>query len=137
MKKPRYYTVLTPEVRYNKKISANEKILYSEIFTLSQKSGGCFASNEFFAKLYGVHKVTISKWISTLKSEKLIKISYHIQDGNVEKRVITPLSENVNPPKSKRLPPLSENAKYNNTSINKSNSSFSSDEDEIIFGGFI
>ena len=103
MDKPTYYTIIPAEVRYNKKISANEKVLYSEIFTLSQKSGGCFASNGFFAELYGVHKTTISKWISTLKEEKLIRISYQIQNGNVEKRTINPLSSNTQPrtPKGK------------------------------------
>ena len=105
MDKPTYYTIIPAEVRYNKKISANEKVLYSEIFTLAQKGGTCFASNGFFADLYGVHKVTISKWISTLKEHKLIKISYKIESGKVEKRIITPLSRNVNPPKSDDLPP--------------------------------
>lgn len=93
MDKPTYYTIIPAEVRYNKKISANEKVLYSEIFTLAQKGGTCFASNGFFAELYGVHKRTIIKWISTLKEQKLIKISYQIKNGNVEKRIITPLAQ--------------------------------------------
>ena len=129
MDKPTYYTIIPSEVRYNKNISANEKVLYSEIYTLSQKSGGCFASNGFFAELYGVHKNTISKWISTLKEEKLIRISYQIQNGNVEKRTITPLNEKLNTPKPKAEYPLNEKLKYNNTRYNNSS--------EIILGDII
>ena len=133
MDKPTYYTIIPAEVRYNKKISANEKVLYSEIFTLAQKSGTCFASNGFFADLYGVHKSTISKWISTLKEHKLIKISYNIEGGKVEKRVITPLAPNANPPTPKRQPPLAPNAKYNNTRYNNKGSK----DEEIILGEII
>ena len=133
MDKPTYYTIIPAEVRYNKKISANEKVLYSEIFTLAQKGGTCFASNGFFADLYGVHKSTISKWISTLKEHKLIKISYKIESGKVEKRIITPLSRNVNPPKSDDLPPLSRGTKYNNTRYNNKGSK----DEEIILGEII
>lgn len=133
MDKPTYYTIIPAEVRYNKKISANEKVLYSEIFTLAQKGGTCFASNGFFADLYGVHKSTISKWISTLKEHKLIKISYNIEGGKVEKRVITPLAPNANPPTPKRQPPLAPNAKYNNTRYNNKGSK----DEEIILGEII
>ena len=133
MDKPTYYTIIPADVRYNKKISANEKVLYSEIFTLAQKEGTCFASNGFFADLYGVHKVTISKWISTLKEHKLIKISYKIESGKVEKRIITPLSRNVNPPKSDDLPPLSRRTKYNNTRYNNKGNK----DEEIILGEII
>ena len=129
MDKPTYYTIIPAEVRYNKKISANEKVLYSEIFTLAQKGGTCFASNGFFADLYGVHKSTISKWISTLKEHKLIKISYNIEGGKVEKRVITPLAPNANPPTPKRQPPLAPNAKYNNSRYNNKGSK---DEENIL-----
>jgi hypothetical protein len=133
MDKPTYYTIIPAEVRYNKKISANEKVLYSEIFTLAQKGGTCFASNGFFADLYGVHKTTISKWISTLKEHKLIKISYNIESGKVEKRIITPLARNANPPTPKRQYPLAPNAKYNNTRYNNKGS----DKEEIILGEII
>lgn len=133
MDKPTYYTIIPAEVRYNKKISANEKVLYSEIFTLAQKGGTCFASNGFFAELYGVHKNTISKWISTLNEHKLIKISYKIESGKVEKRIITPLNRNVDPPKPKAEYPLNRNAKYNNTRYNNKGS----DKEEIILGEII
>jgi len=133
MDKPTYYTIIPAEVRYNKKISANEKVLYSEIFTLAQKDGTCFASNGFFADLYGVHKTTISKWISTLKEHNLIKISYNIDSGKVDKRIITPLHRNANPPTPKRQPPLAPNAKYNNTRYNNKGS----DKEEIILGKII
>lgn len=133
MDKPTYYTIIPAEVRYNKKISANEKVLYSEIFTLAQKGGTCFASNGFFADLYGVNKRTIQKWISTLKENKLIKISYQIKNGNVEKRIITPLARNGTPPSSKGHPPHVRKGTYNNTRYNNNGS----DKEEIILGEII
>ena len=133
MDKPTYYTIIPAEVRYNKKISANEKVLYSEIFTLAQKGGTCFASNGFFADLYGVDKRSITRWISTLKEHKLIKISYHIKNGNVEKRIITPLVSDVDTPRQKRHPPLDRNVRYNNTRYNNKGS----DKEEIILGKII
>ncbi len=134
MDKPTYYTIIPAEVRYNKKISANEKVLYSEIFTLAQKGGTCFASNGFFADLYGVHKRTIIKWISTLKEQKLIKISYQIKNGNVEKRIITPLAQKGTPSSPKGHPPSARNATYNNTRYNNNKGS---DREEIILGEII
>lgn len=133
MDKPTYYTIIPAEVRYNKKISANEKVLYSEIFTLAQKGGTCFASNGFFADLYGVDKRSIVRWISTLKEHKLIKISYHIKNKNVEKRIITPLVTNVTTPRHKRHPPHDRNVLYNNTRYNNKGS----DKEEIILGEII
>lgn len=67
MEKPIYYSILPSQVRYDKNLSANEKILYSEIVVLAQKKGYCFAQNDFFAELFSVSKNTVSRWISKLE----------------------------------------------------------------------
>lgn len=67
MERPIYYSILPSQVRYDKNISANEKILYSEIVVLAQKKGYCFAQNDFFAELFAVNKNTISRWIVNLE----------------------------------------------------------------------
>ena len=130
MDKPTYYGVLPAEVRYHPKLNSSQKVLYTEIDALSRKQGYCFASNAYFADLYGVHKITISAWIKSLKQAGVIKVHYEITNGNVEMRKITPLSKNTNTPKQKHLPPLSENTKYNNTKYNNGT-------DEIILGEII
>jgi hypothetical protein len=66
IKKPKFYTVLPADVRYDSRLSPLAKILYSEIVTLSNKTGVCFATNRFFAKAYGYCNKTIAQAISDL-----------------------------------------------------------------------
>lgn len=53
-------------VRYDDRLKANEKILYSEIVTLASKNGYCYASNKYLSEIYGVSIVSISNWINRL-----------------------------------------------------------------------
>lgn len=79
---PNYYGIIPAEVRYSK-CSANSKLLYSEITALSNLWGFCKAGNEYFAKLYDVHKNTISAWVSELADAGFIEI--FIENGNQRK----------------------------------------------------
>ena len=130
MDKPTYYGVLPAEVRYHPALNSSQKVLYTEIDALSTKKGYCFASNAYFADLYGVQKSTISAWIKALKDAKVIKVYYDISNGNVGVRKITPLLKNQNPPSEKSKAPLMKNHKYNNTKYNNTT-------DEIILGKII
>ena len=130
MDKPTYYGVLPAEVRYHPELNSSQKVLYTEIDALSTKKGYCFASNAYFADLYGVQKSTISAWIKALKDAKVIKVYYDISNGNVGVRKITPLLKNQNPPSQKSKEPLLKNQKYNNTKYNNTT-------DEIILGKII
>ena len=71
--KPIYYSILPSQVRYDKNLSANEKILYSEIVVLSQKKGYCFAQNKFFEDVFAVSKASIIRWIKNLEKLGYIK----------------------------------------------------------------
>ena len=88
--KPSYYSILTSEVRYDKRLSDSEKLLYAEITSLTQKNGECWAGNKYFSELYGVHEKTISKRISKLKKLKYIEVKMKYKTGTkqIEKRVI-------------------------------------------------
>lgn len=87
---PNYYSITPATVRYDKDLKANEKLLYGEISSLCNKSGYCYATNEYFASLYDVHKNTISVWISNLQKKHYIesKIIYKENSKIIDKRII-------------------------------------------------
>ena len=87
---PNYYSILIPEIRYNKELSDKEKLLYSEITALSNKNGYCFASNKYFAELYDVTPIWISKCINHLKELGFIDIELIKNEDNnaIDKRII-------------------------------------------------
>ena len=68
------YTVIPAKVRYNPNLRDKAKLLYGEILMLCKKSedGYCWATNEYFAKLYGVSRSTISSLIKELVEEHYI-----------------------------------------------------------------
>jgi DNA-binding transcriptional regulator YhcF (GntR family) len=71
--KPNFYAVIPANVRYSD-LKANAKLLYGEITALSYKEGYCFATNRYFAELYGVTKNTVSLWVSQLHKKGFISI---------------------------------------------------------------
>lgn len=88
MDNPSYFSILTAEVRYDKELKANEKLLYSEISALTNKKGYCTARNKYFANCYGVHKDTIADWISNLKNKGFILIETVRSNKRVAERRI-------------------------------------------------
>ena len=107
---PSYYAIIPASVRYSN-IKANAKLLYGEISALSNKSGFCFATNRYFANLYGVSKNTISVWIKELKEQEFISVKI-VRNENKEivKRLIG-ITKNDDTP-------INENLKENTTSYN-------------------
>lgn len=115
--KPSYYAIIPANIRYDKSLKANEKLLYGEITCLTQSTGKCFASNEYFANLYDTTKETISRWISNLSQKGYIKTQLIYKDGT--KQIINRyiqinqegIDKNINSP-------IDEKVKDNTTSIN-------------------
>ena len=88
--KPNYYAIIPAEVKYDKQLKPNEKLLYGEITSLATKTGECWASNNYFADLYEVEPETISRWIKDLKDRGYIttRIDYKEGTKEIEKRAI-------------------------------------------------
>lgn len=80
MENPTYWAVIPANVRYSK-LKANAKLLFGEISALSNREGYCWASNKYFADLYGVSKNTISLWINQLKEFGFVNVEV-IRDQN-------------------------------------------------------
>jgi DNA-binding transcriptional ArsR family regulator len=87
---PGYYAVIPANVRYDRSLSPNAKLLYGEITALSNKEGYCWASNSYFANLYGVDKSSVSHWIKSLAKAGYVRIELVYAEGkpNVERRKI-------------------------------------------------
>lgn len=122
MEKPSYYAILPAKVRYDKKLKANSKIIYSEITSLSNKNGECWASNSYFAKLYDVDSSTVSRWINDLEEHGYITLKYIYKENSeaVDKRIIilNEVLQNCNRVLQKDQGGYCKKIKENNTSIN-------------------
>ena len=81
MENPSYYAIIPANVRYDKDICANAKLLYGEITALCNKSGYCWATNEYFAELYNVSRVSISKWVNQLIDKNHINSKLNYREG--------------------------------------------------------
>ena len=125
--KPNYYSVIPANVRYDSDLTANAKLLYGEITALTNEKGYCWATNNYFAKLYKTSNVTISRWIKSLKDKGYITTKIKYKDGTkeIENRYIQicpPINKNVNTPINKNVnTPINKNVKDNNTSMNNIN----------------
>jgi DNA-binding PadR family transcriptional regulator len=82
MEGPSYFSVVPADVRYDKRLKPNAKLMYGEITALCNQEGYCWAGNDYFAGLYEVSKETISRWISQLKDYGYISVEVFPNDGN-------------------------------------------------------
>ncbi len=94
---PNYYAILPAKVRYDNRLKPNEKLLYAEITALTNKTGKCFASNSYFAKLYDVTTQSVSNWISNLVKYGYVerKIVYKNGTKEILNRYITIIIEGI------------------------------------------
>lgn len=83
---PNYYAIIPAPVRYDKRVTPNAKILYSEITALCNEKGFCWASNNYFAELYEVTPQAISKWINILSSCGYLRLEYDYNGKEVKQR---------------------------------------------------
>ena len=88
--KPAFYAIIPADVRYDKNLKPNAKLLYGEITALCNERGYCWAGNEYFAKLYGVSIKTISVWISQLVNKKYLlrKLVYKPGTKEIDSRIL-------------------------------------------------
>ena len=76
--------IIPANVRYDKDLPANAKLLYGEITALCNEKGRCMASNGYLADLYGVSKVTVSRWIKALADKGYISTEIELKENSKE-----------------------------------------------------
>ena len=88
---PSYYGILPANIRYDNRLKPMEKILYSEITALSNKTGECWSSNKYFADLYDVTQNTVSIWVCHLVELGHInrRIKYKENSKQIESRYLS------------------------------------------------
>ena len=71
--KPNYFSIIPANVRYDKDLSPNAKLLYAEITSLCNSKGFCFATDDYFCKLYELSKSSIQRLLVALEQKKYIR----------------------------------------------------------------
>ena len=133
-----YYAIIPADVRYDARLTPNAKLLYGEITALCNEKGFCWAMNGYFAELYSVSKVSVSKWVGSLRDCGYIECEVQYKEGtkqitNRYIRLATPIKEILGTPIKKSLIPsqrkvkdpikemFKDNTTVNNTVNNTSN----------------
>jgi hypothetical protein len=135
--KKSYYAIIPANVRYDADLTPNAKLLYGEITALCNERGYCWASNDYFSKLYGVSKKSISSWISALVKKGYIYSEIKYKEGSKEilDRYIKLFGE---PIEEIFYTPIEKKVKDNNTLKNNTSNNIKKERktsyDEILSG---
>ncbi|MDM7552568.1 conserved phage C-terminal domain-containing protein [Levilactobacillus brevis] len=127
---PSYYAIIPANVRYDQNLPGKAILLYGEITALCNQKGYCWASNDYFAKLYGVNSKSIQRWIKNLEDQGYISREVFYKKGTkeIERRNIR---LNTTPHLKNKVTPHLKNEADNTTSINKNHSEAEPKEDSI------
>ena len=121
---PNYYAIIPATVRYDTNLKYAEKLLYGEITALANKNGYCYAQNKYFADLYNVTAVSVSRWISHLQelgyieTEVIRNENKEIVSRNIYIVDIPYYQKNQYPYIQKSIEGINKNVKDNNIKYN-------------------
>lgn len=151
---PNYFSIIPADVRYDSNLKDKAKLLYGEITALSDKNGYCYASNKYFADLYGISITTVSLLIKNLiengyieseiiykENTKEIASRYlKIVRGGYLRKIKEGYLKNLKEGIKENL--KDNNTRYNNTSINikkinKKKAYFDNEEVNNLFNEFL
>ena len=82
------YAIVDEEVYKTKELSFLDKLIFERITALCHTNKKCYATNSYFANMYGVKNNAVTVAIRKLKKLNLIKVSYEKDNPNRSKRYI-------------------------------------------------
>lgn len=127
---------------FDQNLTLQEKIFFIEINSLDNEDG-CYATNEYFAKFFGLSKVRVSEVINSLINKNYIKrtLIYKENSKEIDQRILNvlkypPTEKAVYPPLGKQdTPPLGKfidnNTVFNNTLIKEEKEKINKKEKEV------
>jgi hypothetical protein len=74
---PAYYAIIPATVRYHADLPPAAKLFFGELTALCSVEGFCWASNDYFMRLYSVSRATIKNWLSALSQAGFIRVEIH------------------------------------------------------------
>ena len=85
--KPGYYAVIPAQVRYDAELRPNAKLLYGELTALAGPDGYCWASDKYFAELFGLSPKTVNDLIQSLRRKGYIRIEMGANNRGTERHI--------------------------------------------------
>lgn len=136
---PNYYAIIPASVRYDSELRPNEKLMYGEITALANSTGECWASNNYFAKLYDVTPQAVSGWVNNLKRKGYIEVDIVYKDNTkeIKNRIIRIVSTKVCEGINKSLIGGKQKFKDNNTRDNNTRDNKYSDVPDYLVESFM
>ena len=94
--KPAYWAVLPATIRYDPDIPSTAKLLYAEISALTDISGYCFASNDYFASNFEITVKSVQRLIKNLADKGYVTVDV-VRDPESNEVVSRRIFAGINP----------------------------------------
>ena len=82
-----YLAMIPAHIRYDERLSQTAKLLYAELTSLLGADGYCWATNQYFADLYGISTRSVSRHLKLLESCGYIRTEMAANGKGSERRI--------------------------------------------------
>lgn len=76
-----YYGFIPTNIRHNKDLKANAKLIYAELTACLDENGVCTKRNIYFSKALSVTKATVSSCLTDLRKMGFINVVMELEEG--------------------------------------------------------
>jgi len=72
---PTFWARLPAEIRYHPRLCPGAKLLWAEAAALQEVGGECYATDAYFARVFGAGLRTVQRWIASLSAAGVMEIT--------------------------------------------------------------